>query len=76
MIQAKINATAQEDGTFECEVSGKPTDIATILLLICAEREEFVDIIHACSSYLKDNKEELFNQYKKLRNEESTQSPS
>lgn len=76
MIEALIRLEVHHDGTFEAEVKGKAEDIAASLLLLCAEREDMSTIIKVCAKYLENNGEELINQYKQIKDEESTQSPS
>lgn len=76
MISALIRLEVHEDGTMEAEVKGKSEDIAAALLLLCAEKEEMSTILKVCAKYLEKNGEELINQYKQMKDEESTQSPS
>lgn len=76
MIQALIKLEVHEDGTMEAEVKGKAEDIAAALLLLCAEKEEMSTIIKVCAKYLEANREELINQYKQIKDEESTESAS
>lgn len=60
----------------EAEVKGKSEDIAAALILLCAEKEELSTIIKVCAKYLENNGEELINQYKQMKDEESTESAS
>lgn len=76
MIEALIRLEVHHDGTFEAEVKGKPEDIAAALLLMCAEREDMSLILKVCAKYLENNGEELINQYKQMKDEESTESAS
>lgn len=76
MIQALIRLEVQEDGTMEAEVKGKPEDIAAALILLCAEKEDMSTIIKVCAKYLEANGEELINEYKQIKDEESTESAS
>jgi hypothetical protein len=76
MISALIKLEVHEDGTMEAEVKGKSEDIAAALILLCAEKEEMSTIIKVCAKYLEANGEELINQFKQMKDEESTESAS